>query len=269
MSGRARSTLVAGATVEAAARTPFGRAPRFLEPGGHTAYGGTVEYRLGKLADRGLIRGSWLDVGCAQGYWTVELEQRGADSVIGIEPVEALIAQARDLPHPSAVSYGVAEAEALPFADDSFDGVLMNEVLEHVRDEAATLREVARVLRPGGHLVLFGPNRWFPFEGHGARLNERTSLLSKPVPLMPWLPSRVTRRFATARNYWPHQLSRLVSEAGLDVVEQTWALAQFDRYRWMPRSMIPAYQQRIERIERSPLCRFLAVSTLLIAQARD
>jgi SAM-dependent methyltransferase len=269
MPDRTRSSFVAAEDVPTSARTPFGRAPRFLEPGGHTAYGGTIDYRLGKLADRGLIHGSWLDVGCAQGYWTVELNYRGAECVIGIEPVEALIAEARDRPYPASVSYDVGEAEALPFTDERFDGVLMNEVLEHVRDEAATLSEIARVLRPGGHLALFGPNRWFPFEGHGARLNEPTSLLSNPVPLMPWLPSRVTRQFATARNYWPHQLSRLVSDAGLTVVEQTWALAQFDRYRWMPRAMIPAYRQRIGRIERSPFCRFLAVSTLLIARAGD
>ena len=84
---------------------------------------------------------------------------------------------------------------------------------------------------------------------------------------MPWLPSRVTRKFATARNYWPHQLSRVVGDAGLTVVEQTWALAQFERYRWIPHAMIPVYQRRMGMIERSPFCRFLAVSTLLIAQA--
>lgn len=246
-------------------RTSWGREPRFLEPGGHTAYGSTIDYRLGKLQERGLIRGDWLDVGCAQGFWTLALSEKGATTVVGIEPEPALVRGARSHPHPPTVSFEVAAAEALPFPDGSFDGVLLNEVLEHVLDEVITLREIARVLRPGGCLVLFGPNRWFPFEGHGARLSEHKSLIPRPVPLMPWLPSRLTRRFATARNYWPRQLRDLVTDAGLTVVEQAWALAQFDRYRWMPQVMISAYRRRITQIEVSTGGRFLAVSTMLIA----
>ena len=51
------------------------------------------------------------------------------------------------------------EREALPFADDSFDLVLMNELFEHLRIQPiATLEEVLRVIRPGGRLMLSTPN---------------------------------------------------------------------------------------------------------------
>ena len=160
----------------------------FPSPGGHTAYGPMVGYRLGKLEERGILHGDWLDCGCAQGYYAAALAERGASTVVGVDAIERLVAYADEQPHPPTVTFQVASAEHLPFADDSFDGVLMNEVLEHVADEEATLRELARVLRPGGHLALFSPNRWFPFEGHGARLFRQRVVINQPVPLMSWLP---------------------------------------------------------------------------------
>jgi SAM-dependent methyltransferase len=245
-----------------------GRKPRFLYPGGHTAYGPTTEYRLGKLTDRQILCGDWLDLGCAEGYWSVALAAHGARSVVGVEPIQARLDEANERPHPPTVTFCVGKSEELPFLDSSFDGVLLNEVLEHVTDELATLREVARVLRPGGHLALFSPNRWFPFEGHGARWNRERTLWDHPVPLMPWLPARLTRRFATARNYWPRQLGEVVTDAGLDVTESSWALIQFALYPWMPDAAIRLYRRNIPRIERSALARFLAVSVFLVARKR-
>ena len=242
------------------------RAPRFMEPGGHTAYGGTVSYRLDKVARRGVITGDWLDCGCAQGYYADALVERGADSVVGVEAIEEVVREAQAREHPTAVRFLCAQAETLPFPDAVFDGVLLNEVLEHVAREAATLAEARRVLRPGGHLALFSPNRWFPIEGHGLRLDDDRRSFGHPVPLMPWLPGRLTRRVAKARNYWPRELRALVTEADFDVVEQGWALAQFDLYRWMPEPMIRRYRAAIPRLERSPVAPLLAVSTYILAR---
>lgn len=242
------------------------RKPQFLEPGGHTAYGGIVDYRLGKLEAHGVIRGDWLDCGCAEGFYSVALAERGAESVVGVDVIPERVEAAEELPHPANVSFELASAETLPFDDGSFDGALVNEVLEHVTDERSSLLELARVLRPGGHLALLSPNRWFPFEGHGARLPSGRELVNVPVPLMPWLPARLTRHFATARNYWPRQLRSAVADAGFEIVTSDWALAQFDRYAWMPRPMIESYRRNMPRIERSPLARFAAVSTFVLAR---
>jgi SAM-dependent methyltransferase len=241
--------------------------PRFPGPGGHTAYGGILDYRLEKIARLGALRGEWLDLGCADGYYSVGLAERGATSVLGIDVNPRLVARASELAHPKGVSFLVADGDRLAFDDDSFDGVLLNEVLEHVEDDMLTVREIARVLRPGGVLALFSPNRWFPFEGHGARLSETRVLLSRPVPLMPWLPKRLTSRFATARNYWPHELTRLVLDANLEIITRSWALAQFEQYPWIPDRAAHWYRSNVARIERSPVARFLAVSTLVFARS--
>lgn len=239
--------------------------PRFPGPGHHTAYGGVLDYRLGKLEQRGLLRGDWLDLGCADGYYAVGLAERGAARVVGTDVDAELVRRAGELAHPENVEFRHAEGELLPFADASFDGVLLNEVLEHVGDDRVTLREIARVLRPGGHLALFSPNRWFPFEGHGARLSEDRVLFSRPVPLMPWLPKRLTTRFATARNYWPRELASLVTDARMEVVERGWALAQFEQYPWIPRRAAGWYRRNVATVERSPVARFFAVSTFIVA----
>jgi SAM-dependent methyltransferase len=60
-----------------------------------------------------------------------------------------------------------AAGESLPFVGDHFDLVLSHEVLEHVQDDQQAVREIVRLLRPGGRLVLFLPNRGYPFETHG------------------------------------------------------------------------------------------------------
>lgn len=240
--------------------------PRFHEPGHHTAFGGVLDYRLGKLTSRGLITGRWLDLGCADGYYTVGLVEHGATEVVGMEIDPELLARAESLPHPRSVTFRLAAGERLPFDDETFDGVLLNEVLEHVDDEAATMSEIARVLKPSGALALFSPNRWFPFEGHGARWSAEHTLWPRPVPLMPWLPKRLTSRIATARNYWPGELAALAEKAGLTVVERTWALALFEQYPWIPSRAASWYRGNLATIESSPCARFFAVSSLILAR---
>jgi SAM-dependent methyltransferase len=241
------------------------RDPRFPEPGGHTAYGEILPYRVGKLAQRGIVRGDWLDCGCAEGYYAKALAEHGASRVVGVDAIDDLVRRAQSEDHPTSVSFLCAKAESLPFPNDSFDGALLNEVLEHVSHERKTLAELTRVLRPGGHLALFSPNRWFPFEGHGLRINAKRSF-GHPVPIMPWLPGRLTRRFASARNYWPSELRQLVEDAGFEIVEAGWALPQFELYKWMPAFAIKRFRRAIPRLERSPVARFAAVSTFILAR---
>lgn len=104
-----------------------------------------------------------LDVGCQTGALPIALSALGA-SVEAIDVDDTLIESARIRArcHKAEASFRVARAEALPFEDASFDVVSFVDVIEHVGDARAAVRELARVLRPGGTLFLLGPNRLSP-----------------------------------------------------------------------------------------------------------
>jgi ubiquinone/menaquinone biosynthesis C-methylase UbiE len=235
-----------------------------IERGASTALPKNLTHRLDKLDERYLINGRWLDCGCADGGYTVAMLERGASHVIGIDIEADRLAQAQRRPARGDAGYAGAVAEALPFPNASFDGVLMNEVLEHVADEEQALREVLRVLRPGGHLVLMSPNRWFPFEQHGMRIDE--TKIDIPIPLLPWLPARLASPFMRARNYWPWQLCELVERAGFELWECAWVFPVFEKYRWLPDSFIRRYQGVLPTLERIPLLQRFGVSTFIVAR---
>jgi SAM-dependent methyltransferase len=256
-------------TVSAAEDTPderrrFGaRSPAVLNPGASTAVETNVAYRLGKLRDRGLLKGVWLDCGCADGGYTVALDKWGVHQAVGVDYDLDRVREALTRTATSA-TFACGSSEALPFARGSFDGILLNEVLEHVPDEATTLSEIHRVLRPGGHLVVMSPNRWFPFEGHGMRLGRRE--INVPIPFLPWLPGRLAGRFMRARNYWPHELADAVREAGFEVREVSPVLPVFEVYPWLPDSAIRLYRRAVPRLERIPAIRWIGVSTLVLGR---
>lgn len=84
--------------------------------------------------------------------------------------------------------------EFLPYASNSFDVVLSHEVIEHVQDDEAAVREMIRVLKPGGRLVLFCPNRWYPVETHGIYWRGRYHFGN--IPLVNYLPDPLRNKLA-------------------------------------------------------------------------
>jgi ubiquinone/menaquinone biosynthesis C-methylase UbiE len=90
-----------------------------------------------------------LDVGSGPGALTSELVERlGASAVVAVDPSAPFVEAVRErLPD---VEVAQAPAEALPFADASFDAALAQLVVHFMRDPVAGLREMARVTRPGG-----------------------------------------------------------------------------------------------------------------------
>ncbi|HEX4364443.1 MAG TPA: methyltransferase domain-containing protein [Solirubrobacteraceae bacterium] len=92
-----------------------------------------------------------LDVGCGSGRMLDELRGYGIASGLDVSPLAVAAAQARG----HVVHLG--EAAALPFDDASFDLLTCFDVLEHTLDDRGTLRELARVCRPGGTLLVTVP----------------------------------------------------------------------------------------------------------------
>ncbi|MBI2589457.1 methyltransferase domain-containing protein [Candidatus Berkelbacteria bacterium] len=97
-----------------------------------------------------------LDAGCAKGKFVARLEAEGAKA-IGIDLSPALLAAARARGLRARFLEG--SVTALPFEDESFDAVICIEVLEHVPELERALKELGRVLRPGGSLVVIDKNR--------------------------------------------------------------------------------------------------------------
>lgn len=126
------------------------RMNRFQEPEAHAL-----------IADLGLPEGSHgLDVGCGVGLYALWLaEAVGARGrVVGIEPSAERVEAARELTGrvlpPPRLEFREGDATKLDAADATFDWVWCGDVLHHVQDTAGALAEFARVVRPGGRVVI-------------------------------------------------------------------------------------------------------------------
>jgi len=120
---------------------------------------GNYEANLRFLREAGLAPGSGplLEIGSGKGRMLDLLRREGYDAQ-GVEVNGAMIAESRrlfgDLP------IRKVDGSALPFADRAFSTVVSFDVFEHIPDSDAHLREVRRVLQPGGTYLLQTPNKW-------------------------------------------------------------------------------------------------------------
>ena len=94
-----------------------------------------------------------LDVACGTGAVTLELVRRYGCHVVGVDQSPEMLAAARARVGPE-VELQEAGAEELPFADGTFDGLTFTYLLRYVDDPAATMRELARVVRPGAPIAM-------------------------------------------------------------------------------------------------------------------
>jgi SAM-dependent methyltransferase len=107
------------------------------------------------LEDLAGVRGRVLDIGCGAGQVAKAVKRERPDlEVLACDVSRSAIAAASE--RGEGVDFRLATAERLPFADGELDFVWIFDVLEHVEDPRTVLREVARVLKPGGgfHIVL-------------------------------------------------------------------------------------------------------------------
>jgi ubiquinone/menaquinone biosynthesis C-methylase UbiE len=101
------------------------------------------------------------DCGCGMGFYLMTMSKLRRVRLVGLDGDLGRLAWAKKSGAPAALLSG--DIERLPFADASFDKVLMTEVLEHIRDDRRALREIFRILKPGGILALSVPHTNYPF----------------------------------------------------------------------------------------------------------
>jgi len=195
-----------------------------------------------RLAD--LTGEALLDVGCGTGEYTMALAP-GFDRVeaIDIEP-ERLELFGRTAP--DGVTVSSMSVNELSFDDEAFDVVTMIEVLEHLSDPSGALREIRRVLRPDGKLLVTTPSRYWPLEQHGVLLGSRRAK-SVYFPGIVWLkPLHI--RLSDAAAFTRKDLGRMADAGGLRLRAVTYMMPPLDSLgsgHWVHR--------RLDRLERGPL----------------
>jgi len=180
--------------------------------------------RLGMILEAAgpRLQGRVLDDGCGVGMYVEHLSGK-AKHVTGLEYdfSRARLASA----HASDILNGASES--LPFTASSFDLVLSHEVIEHVRDDRQAMREMLRVLKPGGRAVIFCPNRGYPFETHGIYWRGKYHFGNKP--LVNYLPRSLRDRLAPhVRVYSPRDLERLLAGSQARVIQRTVIFGGYD-----------------------------------------
>jgi len=187
-------------------------------PQRYRGYGALVTRVLSALYDIRVSRwaglqpegGSVLEVGCGPGLMLAALHRRGW-RVLGIERNEAVAETAR---RALGVEIVATPVEALP-ADAQFDLIIMFHVLEHIGEPVALLKECAKRLAPGGHLITNVPN----FSSWQSRFAG-----SK------WLHLDVPRHLV---HYTPQTLSATLERAGLKLSGISFASLEHDPYGWV------------------------------------
>jgi SAM-dependent methyltransferase len=99
---------------------------------------------------------AFLDAGCGDGRYLAALDAELPERIAGVDIAERIVETARA--RVTRADLRQANLESLPFDDGAFDLVLSSQVIEHVLDGPAAVRELARVLRPGGQLVISTDN---------------------------------------------------------------------------------------------------------------
>lgn len=243
--------------------------PHIVPAGGDTATPLNLAKRLSVIQRYATLRGRRvLDCGCGAGDYVFALQALGADAW-GIEYAREKLAKA---PAPVVGRVSVGDLHDIALRDGSVDVALLNEVLEHVPDDGRALREVRRVLKPGGTLLIFSPNRRYPFETHGAYFKGSTRRIPHYVPLVPYIPLPIARTLVDfwARNYWPGELRRLVRQAGFDITHTDYVWQTFEGISNNQPAMIARTKGLLRLLsrtcERVPVLRTLGVSQVIVAR---
>jgi len=193
------------------------------------------------------LRGRMLENGCGVGMYVEKLAPH-AGTVIGLEYDFERAVEA----HQNSPNILNAAGEGLPFPDESFDLILSHEVIEHVQDDAAAVSEMVRALKPGGRVVIFCPNRGYPFETHG--IYWRGKYKFGNIPFVNWLPRKWRDPLAPhVEVYTRHDMDKLFAGLQIEFITRTVifgaydnVIARFGRFGKVLRTLL-------QFLERTPL----------------
>lgn len=172
-----------------------------------------------------------LDIGCGNGLYTIRFAE-GARRTIGLDIADEPLNEARRnrAQLKGGAEFVRASAESLPFSDGTFEVVLAIEVLDHIENQDSILKEANRILNDSGYLVVYVPNKLYPFETHGLKLGRRTLHgFHGSVPFFSWCPQLLRKKFERARIYRKKEIVSLVERNGFTVREVDYMYPPLDR----------------------------------------
>lgn len=202
-----------------------------------------------------------LEEGCGVGMYVRALLPY-ADQVCGFDVEPEYLREAVEMLPDSPLQ--LAASENLPYPDDAFNLILSHEVIEHVHDDRATAREMVRTLKPGGRIVIFAPNRLYPFETHGHYW--RGVYHFGNTPLINYLPMSLRNLLAPhVRVYSAEALRSLFIGLPVRVVHHTQIYPGYDNIIRRFPSVGRLVRRLTYALEQSPLTVF-GISHLLVLE---
>jgi SAM-dependent methyltransferase len=168
------------------------------------------------------INGLVLENGCGVGMYVEKLSALVA-RVIGLEydferTVEARVNSDKIIN---------AAGEFIPLPSSTFDLILSHEVIEHVQDDRAAIYEMIRVLKPSGRILIFCPNRGYPYETHGVFWKGKYYFGNKLF--VNYLPRALRDKLAPhVRVYSSSDLQKLFDGLNVKFIERTIIFGAYD-----------------------------------------
>lgn len=202
-----------------------------------------------------------LEVGCGLGVYVEKLRQF-TPAVFGLEYDFERATEAGRRLAPTLVV--CAAGEHLPYPDNSFDAVLSNEVIEHMQDDRAAVAEMVRVAHPGGRILIFCPNRWYPVETHGVYWRGQYKFGN--IPFINYLPDALRNKLAPhVRAYTAHGLRGLFAGLQVRVITHTRIFGGYDNLIARFGPMGKMMRAVLYSVEKSPL-NVMGLSHFLVAE---
>ena len=215
-----------------------------------------------EAVDEQLLSGRLLENGCGVGMYVDHLAPY-AGEIVGLEFDFERTQAAFKLGEKIVNGAG----EELPFPNETFDVILSHEVLEHVRDDSAAIREMVRVLRPAGRIVIFVPNRGYPFETHG--IYWRGKYRFGNIPLVNYLPRHMRDKLAPHVNiYSSGDLDKLIYGLPVKIVQRTIIFGAYDNIIARFPRLGRALRAILQFLEGTPL-RFLGLSHFWVVEKEE
>ena len=193
------------------------------------------------------IKGNILENGCGVGMYVEHLSPFGG-TVIGLEYDYERTVEA----HVNSPHILNAAGEHVPLPSSTFDLILSHEVIEHVQDDCAAIREMIRLLKTNGRAVIFCPNRGYPFETHGVYWKGKYHFGNKLF--VNYLPRSLRNQLAPhVRVYSNNDMLKLFDGLPVKIIEQTIIFGAYDNIIAHFGGFGKIFRDILQFLERTPL----------------